>query len=50
MICECLAYVLSSIPACTVVVDLAAHVVEDIELNNGLCENTWFCGQNVYRF
>jgi len=42
--------ILSSLSACPVVVDLAARVVEDIQLNNGLRENTWFCGQNACSF
>ena len=41
---------LSSVTACHVVVDLAARVVEDIQLNTGLRENTCFCGQNACNF
>lgn len=41
---------LRSVTACPVVVDLAARVVEDIQLNNRLRENTWFCGQNARSF
>lgn len=51
MICaiECPCMILSPVSACPVV-DLAARVVEDIQLNNGLRENTWFCGQNACNF
>lgn len=50
MICGSYCFVLNSVTACPVVVDLAARVVEDIQLNNGLRENTWFCGQNACSF